>query len=298
MTIIIEPPRNIKDLAAFLEKMNSVSIQHVGYCGEEKEEIYQTLLHEFSDLDLSQSFAVAYEGGSIVGALGLDIDKEDQSAEVWGPFISDEEHDTSIVDKLFENVISNSSIQFTRMDFFLNKENIKGKKFVLKHGGVEIGHHTVLIANRDELAEVDVNEIETYSPLYEKAFSRLHAAEFPSTYYSAQEILRRMNETNQLLIMRNDEEHIKGYVYVEAQPQHHTGSIEYIAVSNQSRKQGVGTKLVKFALAHLFSYDEIKEISLCVGNENESAINLYKAAGFKIEHELIHFKVISQGSIL
>lgn len=294
-TITITPPSDIKDLAAFLENMNNDSSSHVGYCGEVKEGIYETLLDDFSDLDLSQSFAVAYDEGSIVGAIGLDIDKDRFSAEVWGPFISDKIDDPYIADTLLKTVISYSSIQLKHLNFFLNKENTRGKEFVLKHGGVERGHHSNLLAHRDELGEIKVEGIMEYSPSYEKTFSALHEAEFPSTYYSAQKILSRLTDMNRLFVLTNDAQHIKGYVYVEAQPQQGEGSIEYIAVSNHDRKQGVGTKLIKFALAHLFTHKEIEEVSLCVENENERALNLYRAAGFKIKHELIHFDITLKG---
>ncbi|MBO0603090.1 GNAT family N-acetyltransferase [Sporosarcina sp. E16_3] len=294
-TITITPPSDIRDLAVFLEKMNKISSSHVGYCGEAEEEIYQTLLHDFSDLDLSQSFAVAYEKGCIVGAVGVDIDKAEFSAEVWGPFIDDKIDDPNVIDELLAAVISYSSIQLKHISFFLNKKNSRGKEFVLKHGGVEKGHHAILLARRDELGEVDVDELEKYSPPYEQTFSALHEAEFPSTYYSAQEILSRQNDMNQLFIMTSGDQCIKGYVYIEAQPQHNEGSIEYIAVSIQNRKQGVGAKLMKFALVNLFSFNEIEKISLCVEKENESALKLYLAAGFKMRHELIHFQTTFPG---
>ena len=294
-TITINPPSDIRDLAVFLGKMNIDSSSHVGYCGEAEEGIYQTLLNDFSDLDLSQSFAVAYEKGRIVGAIGLDIDKADFSAEVWGPFISDKIDDPYVIDELLAAVISYSSIQLKHISFFLNKKNTRGKEFVLKHGGIEKGHHEILLARRDELGEVDVDEIEKYSPQYEQSFSELHKAAFPSTYYNAQEILSRQNEMNQLFIMTNGDQYIKGYVYIEAQPLHDVGSIEYIAVSNQNRKQGVGTRLIKYALVNLFLFKEIEKISLCVEKENERAIKLYRAAGFKMKHELIHFKITFSG---
>ena len=62
--------------------------QHIGYCGESKEGIYDTLTSDFSDLELANSFLVAYQDEEIIGAIGLDIDLEDRSAEVWGPFVS------------------------------------------------------------------------------------------------------------------------------------------------------------------------------------------------------------------
>ena len=87
MTIKITPPLDIGELAAFLAEVNNEPSLHIGYCGSEKESILHDLTHDFSDLDLASSFAVAYEGDIIVGAMGLDIDKDDLSAEVWGPFL-------------------------------------------------------------------------------------------------------------------------------------------------------------------------------------------------------------------
>ena len=291
MNITISPPTNIEELAIFLAKLNNDPRSHVGFCGEDKEEIFQTLCHDFSDLDVSQSFAVAYEKGFIVGAIGLDIDKDDQSAEVWGPFISEEIVDSNIIEELWEQVLSYSSFQLNLVSFFLNKENVVGKEFVLKQGGVEKGQDYILKAHRSEFNEGGMHGIEKYESTYEESFSHLHNAAFPNTYYGAQEIISRLDEDNQLFIIKNDSKDIKGYVYVEADSEHGDGSIEYIAVSHGSRKQGVGTQLIKAALTYLFSYKEIEEITLCVGKENEKALNLYAAAGFKVKHDLIDFQV-------
>ena len=87
MMIYIGPPNNLHQLASFLETINSVDASHIGYCGEEKEEIFDTLSHDFSDIDIEKSFVVAYEEDHLVGALGFDIDAEKRSAEVWGPFV-------------------------------------------------------------------------------------------------------------------------------------------------------------------------------------------------------------------
>ena len=91
---------------------------------------------------------------------------------------------------------------------------------------------------------------------------------------------------------------LTGYVYIEAEPQHGDGSIEYIAVSDQFRKQGIGKKLLTFAVNQLFTYEEIEEITLCVNNKDESAIKLYQAVGFKVKHELIHFKIDKKAVLL
>jgi ribosomal protein S18 acetylase RimI-like enzyme len=289
MTITITPPLDIEELASFLAEVNDELSQHIGYCGSDKESILHDLSHEFSDLDLANSFAVAYEDGIIVGAMGLDIDKDDLSAEVWGPFLKSSGEDLELAEDLFTKVISYSKIPVKNFFFFINKENKIGKEFILNLGGIEKGNHYILQAKREEFEKTI--QIEKYDTAFEDSFSEIHETAFPTTYYNAKKIISRLDEHNQLLIIKNGETEIRGYVYVEAEPEYGQGSIEYVAVSDQFRKQGIGTKLIQAALSHLFSYETIKDVTLSVEKENEKAIHLYEAAGFKRKHELIDLRM-------
>lgn len=290
MNIVIESPRNSEDLALFLAKMNALTNQHIGYCGESKEEIYDTLTSDFSDLNLANSFMVAYDEVEIVGAIGLDVDLEDRSAEVWGPFVSEAFIHSDLVNELWEKVTAPSASQVDRYHFFLNHENAYVKEFSISHGGESQGQHTVLAAKKSEWKGVVDGEVKEYNSTYEEGFAELHGQAFPSTYYSAETILGRLSEQNQLFIATSDKQ-LTGYVYIEAEPQHSEGSIEYIAVSDRFRRQGIGKKLLTFALNQLFAYENIEEITLSVNKGNEKAIRLYQAAGFNVKHELIHLKI-------
>ncbi|MBO1910150.1 GNAT family N-acetyltransferase, partial [Microvirga sp. 3-52] len=269
-----------------------VPSKHIGYCGSDKESILHDLTHDFSDLDLAKSFTVAYENEIIIGAMGLDIDEDDLSAEVWGPFLRGESM-IVLAENLFKKVLSysDSEISLRKFFFFLNQENKIGKEFVLNLGGIEKGNHYILQAKRDGFKESNHKEIEKYETGFEGSFSKIHQLEFPTTYYNAKNIISRLNEHNQLLIIKNDSTEIKGYVYVEAEPEQGQGSIEYVAVSDKFRKQGIGTKLIQSALNHLFSYESIKGVTLSVEKENEKAIHLYEAAGFNRKHELIDLRM-------
>ncbi|MHC8516146.1 GNAT family N-acetyltransferase [Sporosarcina sp. ITBMC105] len=291
MNILITPPRNRQALAAFLEEMNTDQTKHVGYCGNVKEEIYDTISTDFSDLDVDQSFAVAYQHDRIVGAIGLDIDEEDLSAEVWGPFISDVADQSSVAEELWRKVLEFSGLQLSNFYFFLSKENRFGQQFALAHGGVENGHHSILLAKKSDKRDVDGSGIQLYMSKDYQDFKELHEREFPSTYFNAEQIINRLSDTHKLFIARTSDGKMQGYVYVEAQPTHHEGSIEYIAISNDFRKQGLGTKLLTFAMQELFQHDTIEEISLCVESANEQALKLYQAAGFEVLHELISYKI-------
>ena len=37
----------IEEVAAFIANMNKDATHHVGYCGDEKEELLQTIIHDF-----------------------------------------------------------------------------------------------------------------------------------------------------------------------------------------------------------------------------------------------------------
>lgn len=193
--------------------------------------------------------------------MGLDIDKDDLSAEVWGPFLKNSDDDLELAEGLFAKVISYSKIPVKNFFFFINKENKIGKEFVLNLGGIQKRNHYILEAKRDAFDETYHGEIKKYDAAFEKSFSEIHETDFPTTYYNAKKIISRIDEYNQLLIIKNGVMEIKGYVYVEAEPEQGHGSIEYVAVSDKFRRQGIGTKLIQAALNHLFSFESIKDVT-------------------------------------
>lgn len=280
---------SMKVLAEFLERMNNQSEHHVGYCGDKLEEIYDSLINEFSDTDIEQNFAIAYRQDRIVGAIGLDIDEDDQSAEVWGPFI--EGNDLLLANELWKDVKRSCTLPITTFHFFLNERNVMGQNFVLGNKGTKRGDHLILSAKQKEFALNAKENVISFHSNYKDAFRDLHNLSFPDTYYSSNEILSRINALRQLFILPDGNRQIKGYAYVEADPEHGDGSIEYIAVSDNHRKSGIGTALLQYGLSYLFSYPEIGEITLSVGKENATAIRLYEAAGFKVKHRLIHYVI-------
>jgi len=77
----------IEEVAAFIANMNKDATHHVGYCGDEKEELLQTIIHDFSDIGWEQSFVATYENNNLIGLLGFDVDEVKKCAEIWGPFI-------------------------------------------------------------------------------------------------------------------------------------------------------------------------------------------------------------------
>ncbi|SEM00914.1 Acetyltransferase (GNAT) family protein [Paenisporosarcina quisquiliarum] len=290
MTTYISFPRNLEELAFFLEVLNSDDSYHIGYCGQYKKEIYDTLTTHFSDIDITKSFVVAYSENNIIGALGFDIDEENKSAEVWGPFIKNKDDYPQLANDLWQVLVDTIPFKLNEYLFFLNEKNTLVRQFIEIKNGEENGNRLILRIDRNSITEGQNLHIQTYENSFHTSFSALHELAFPNTYYNSNQILSRISEDNQLFIIQDNND-VKGYVYVEAVPLHGEGVIEYIAVSPEYRGQGIATKLMKAALHHLFSYEEIEEITLSVGANNKTAIALYKVSGFQIKHAMIAYKI-------
>ncbi|WP_374055773.1 GNAT family N-acetyltransferase [Rossellomorea sp. FM04394] len=295
MQITIQPPVSLEQLSRFIEKKNNQSQHHIGYCGEKASEILDSLETDFSDLGASKSFLVAYRGEQMIGALGFDIDLEDQSAEAWGPFVDEEEDWINIASELMKRLLSSLEKRLERIYFFINEENEQAREFLYDIKAVEKGEHLILKVKREHYNLIDSCEVEPFSLHFKESFSELHHSAFPGAYYSADDILGLLSDQhNQLLIMKDGSQQIKGYSYIETNPEHGEGDIEFIAVSPLYRKQGIGTQLVKASIQHLFHHDEIADITLCVSKQNHQAINLYRAAGFKVAHGVVSYELLAK----
>jgi ribosomal protein S18 acetylase RimI-like enzyme len=293
MNISLHSPINAEQLARFIEKMNTKQSTHVGYCGEEKNEILDALLNDFSDKELEDSFIVAYKEDRIVGAVGFDIDIDEKTAEVWGPFLEDGER----WDDLAVSIWQQASILLRMNDiksvsFFLNQFNTVAIQFVSLLKGVCRGKHLILKASRkNHQLSNEHQKVSSVKPEQKSGFLKLHKQSFPNTYYHGDYIWDKLSDENQLLTAVAGNDDLAGYVYIEASPKHGEGRIEYIAVSKKHRKKGVGALLVKAALNRLFEHSSINEIVLCVNEENKKAVNLYTAAGFDVQQEMMLYQV-------
>ncbi|MET3575725.1 GNAT family N-acetyltransferase [Bhargavaea ullalensis] len=273
-----------KAAAAFLERLNRLPSSHIGYCGEDYGEILHTIEADFSDLGFEKSFWVAEEEKVIIGALGLDISVEDREAGVWGPFVDPDYPFREVAERLWKKAVGSVVGKVSRFGFFTNEENFEAAAFADRLGAVRAGRHIVLQAERKE-GRADRSAV-PFEPCHEKAFRELHEASFPGTYLSSDEILDRLNGHYRLLVIPDESDGLKGYIYVEADPLHGEGAIEFLAVSTRHRRQGIATRLLRTGLAELFGHEKILSIRLTVEEGNEAALALYKAAGFRSVHRL------------
>ncbi|OME95128.1 MULTISPECIES: GNAT family N-acetyltransferase [Paenibacillus] len=286
--ILEQADMKLRELSSFLARLNGIRHHHVGYCGEQEGEIYSTLQTEFTENGelSSQKFTVIYDQDQIVGALGFDVDEEERSAELWGPFIDAEgEQWNRLAEQLWDAGTSKLEGCVNRYYGFYNVDHQSAVRFMEDKGGRKSGEHHVLRLRKSALLTDGLSGLQDFTPEYTDEFAKLHGTNFPNTYLSAQDIMQQLDDDHRLFMFTEQGE-LAGYVYVEGEPEFKEGSIEYIAVSENFRGKGYGRALLDQALHYLFHIVQLEDISLCVDQRNEGAIQLYQRAGFDAIHKL------------
>ena len=275
------------NLAQFIANCNAKRVHHIGYCGKDAVEILESLNSDFSDLDFEQSFIIAEEKGEIIAAIGLDVDEAEQTAEVWGPFCTLKDA-PEMIKSMWNALIYQLPLTIKTFNFFINNKNEQTKTFVESVGASNMGSYLNMVFHITTSNDFSlVNHISKLKKREETSFITLHNSIFPNTYYNGQTIIQRSQQFN--CIFAYYEEVLKGYVYIEVEPKLGIGSIEYIAVQENYRQQGIGKKLLHHALSYISSYDEIARLHLTVREQEKAAIRLYESVGFKAEEQLNHF---------
>lgn len=241
------------------------------------------MYYELTDVGFKDSFIVAFnDEGEMIGVIGFDADLGNQSVEIWGPFIHASYY--NIVEEYWNELMEILPTMIRSIHMFPNVKNTlvldlanqlscekKSSQTILCCEKKSFFKHTV--SDKIELNDGDIN-----------SFIALHDITFPHTYYSGRDIIEKISESNKVFVSKDNE--LKGYVYVEVEPEFGEASIEFIAVAEAYRGQGIGKQLVETALSWIFEFPTIKTITLCVDTSNNGAIALYKKAGFQQLHEL------------
>jgi len=281
----IEKVKDLEELSRFLSELNKQKKSHIGYCGENVEEIYQTLKEDFVSDDGDISFLIARSSiGKIVAAIGFDIDET--SAEVWGPF--NQTSSVKLPHQLWDQLVNeNPTVQ--AFYFFINKENTRQQPFMNELKTKKTGEHLILEIKEQNFDRVKKKKSTSFKQSDFQAFEELHNQAFPHTYYDAKTITERLSNECILKVIITEANNLQGYAYFEIDNEMAEASLEYIAISPKAQNQGLGTMLLKEILTEMFSYSQIKEIKLCVDNTNSKANHVYMKAGFEPKDILISY---------
>ncbi len=278
MVMYVSSILKIEEIASFIASMNKDATHRVGYCGDEKAELLHTILHDFSDIGWEGSFVVTYEDNKIIGVLGFDVDEVKKCAEIWGPFIIANDW-KEVALYMWKELLKKMPFHIEKFYGFYHVENNNCARLMKDLHAKEQDRHSILILNNIVGKHIVCNVEEALPQVFEQ-FIALHNHVFPNTYYEGNEIIERLSDTNKLFVsMKNDK--LEGYVYMEVNPEFQEANIEFIATAENSRRKGVGERLLQKAIQYIFSFQGMKEIELCLNTNNDRAMKLYKKVGFE-----------------
>jgi ribosomal protein S18 acetylase RimI-like enzyme len=284
MTISQMKQEDMEKVAKFISRMNQIEESHIGYCGTNQEEIAHSLKEDVTDIPYWESFILAHEDEQVIGVLGFDADLEAKIAEVWGPFIDESKWNAAF--DMWQEMIKIIPQEIECINLFPNKKNTHCVKFSQSLEFPIHSEQTILTFNRDNIDSLEELPIVEMKKDFYSEFEKFHDHTFPGTYYSGKQIVEQIHEHNKVFVTMADGL-LSGYIYVEAEPEFGEASIEFFAVKEKYRGRGIGRQLLTIALKWLFSFEEIKSITLCVDSKNDKAIRLYQKIGFKHIHDLL-----------
>ncbi|MYL64418.1 GNAT family N-acetyltransferase [Bacillus hwajinpoensis] len=275
---------DIDEVSMLISELNMNEESYIGYCGTEVQEIANSFVEDITDVPYTESFVVAYEEGELVGVLGFDASLENNSAEIWGPFVKE----TEWVNQLWAEMEKLLPPEIHNLSMFTSNQNRRLLSFAKELGFVKQSEQTILTVSREDRHQIKGEPIVELTEEYFSEIKQLHNKAFPETYYNGQQLIECLSPNRKVFIVKKSNQ-LKGYIYVEAEPAFGEASIEYMAVIDSERGKGFGKQLVNGAVQWIFTYEDIAFITLCVDAANETAIKLYKTVGFERRHDLVFF---------
>jgi ribosomal protein S18 acetylase RimI-like enzyme/mannose-6-phosphate isomerase-like protein (cupin superfamily) len=121
------------------------------------------------------------------------------------------------------------------------------------------------------------------------SLKQLHDREFPSTYFSASELGERAERGEHVVLIAPDtNDDVAGYLAARIQPDGE-GFIDYLAVSQQAQRRGIGRDLVIAATHQIVPLSTTGRVCLTVREDRVAARDLYASLGFTVEAEMVGY---------
>ncbi len=276
---------DFNNVVNYIYLRNKHSKTKIGYVGDVKNEIEKTLKQDFSDLSLNESIFILTEKEEIKVLFALDVDKENRSIEVWGPYYNDE---TSLeeMDKVWRYILD-SNFNGYKFLFFINTENKIAIDFVdhyLKCN--KQGEHVDLVYKLNEKIEKyeSMKNVKVVEKEYSENIVTIHNNLFKGSYYNGENLLSNLKkEEVKLYILEHDCFGEIGYLYCEKSDEDQEIYVDYIGIDLKYQGRHY-SEVLMYHLLKSVDINKYKYIRTCVDSSNNRALNMFEKFNFDIEY--------------
>jgi len=287
MSRIIKPKNNDLDrISLFISRLQNHKESLIGYFDRTPDEI--KLYLEELEPGWKENTLMIEDDGKIIGIIIAEYDIELQRVWIHGPMVdvTDQIDWDSIAVELYEFLLRIIPTQINDYELYGEKSNINLQKLAETFDYKPAEPSCVLSFSRFQITTLPILSLNPISEKYFNQFKTNHAKMFPNTYYSAQQILNKLDESNQVFIESHNKD-LVGFIQGKLEKSNNQGYIDFIGVKKSARRRGTGRKLVTVVLHWLFNtFTQINEVKLTVSEKNIPAYNLYTSLGFKVEQTL------------
>jgi ribosomal protein S18 acetylase RimI-like enzyme len=278
---IIPCNNRFEELVHFVTRLNSDGTHHIGFFGEGEADVRSSLAECL--IPPSEGFRLTYDGDQLIGVFGVDADPEINRAWLFGPLIDHADwHD--IADQLYAKVLSLIPAGIRDYDLFCDEQNIHMREFAARHDFPLNSENAVLKLERNNYGPSAKREsnITSYEESAFERFEKLHKTLFPNAYFSARQIVEKLDEHHHLFLAV-EKGQLLGYHFCKIEPEAESGYVDFIGIDESARGRGIGADLLASGLDWMLAARTTKKISLTVNADNIPARSLYERFGFVTE---------------
>lgn len=281
MISIVPCQDRIEELIQFVARLNSDGAHHIGFFGEGEADVRSSLAECI--IPPADGFMLAYENDQLIGVFGVDADPEVNRAWLFGPLVNHADWHT-IADRLYEQVLPVIPAGIRDHDLFFDVQNIRLQEFAARHGFPLRSENAVMTLLREKYTPTakNMSQIISFDERFFNQFEKLHKVLFPNAYFTARQMVERINETHQLFLAMENE-NILGYHFCKIEPEAESGYVDFIGTDSSARGHGIGADLLASGIDWMLSAPSTKKINLTVNADNVPALGLYKKFGFVTE---------------
>ena len=200
---------SFEGMVTFIANLNGSDKDHVGYFDTSVDDITRSL-HELT-LPVDEGFHLAIQNQEIVGVLGIEADPEIGRAWIYGPLVRHPQW-MAVADELLAAALPTIPPGIHKQQMFFDNRNRNCQAFAVRHGFELLSELAIIALSR---ADLDRVPHATALPIDERTYDQfrdLHPRLMPNTYFTAQQLLDRLDADSHLLIATHEGE-LLGYVY-------------------------------------------------------------------------------------